>query len=164
MGRQKKARDSRWLAPVYRDRYCPHNPDDKFQSASHNPYGSNGASYGSLVRRTVLFQFRLAADGVRDLLLSPISVIAALLGLLNPSNPSWAFDRLMGMGRISDRWINLFEQEHLHPDHDRSQTMDDLVDHLEREVKARMDPAAGPQDTKWAEHLHAAFKGRQPGA
>lgn len=158
MGRRKKAHDSRWLAPRNEDRHCQR------RSAFGSPRGSNASSYGSLVRRTILFQFRLAADGLRDLLLSPISVIAALLGLLNPDNPSWAFDRLMAMGRVSDRWINLFEQEHQNPAHDRSQTMDDLVNHIERGVKARMDPDAAPMDAGWASNVHAAFKGKQPGS
>ncbi len=156
MGRHNRARDSRWLAPRHESHGCPQQTiNTKFPD-------SNATSYGSLVRRTLMFQFRLAADSLRDLLLSPISVIAALLGLLNPNNPSWAFDRLMNAGRISDRWINLFEQEDLLPAHDRGRTMDDLVDHIEREVKTRMDQQAAPENGTWADSLHAAFKGNQP--
>jgi hypothetical protein len=114
------------------------------------------------VRRTVFFQFRLAADGLRDLLLSPICVIAALLGLLRPDNPSWALDRLMKFGRSSDRWINLFEQEDHCMEQERNPTIDDLFNHVEREVKTRMDPHASPEDIRWASQFSAAARNKRP--
>ena len=122
---------------------------------------NNNQSYGSLVRRTILFQLRLMADGLRDLLLSPIAVIAALLGLLRPDNPSWALDRLMMMGRLSDRWINLFEQEDCKPSYERSDTLDDFIDHVEREVKSRLDPDTPPEDASWARSFSAALNRKQ---
>lgn len=100
---------------------------------------------GGVIRRTIIFQIRLAADGLRDLLLSPICIIAALLGLFNPRNPGWALDILMAMGRRSDRWINLFEQESLHPTPRREPTLDDLCDVIEEEVKGQM------KSTEWQE-------------
>lgn len=62
-----------------------------------------------LVRDVVAFQFKLAMDGIRDILLSPISITAALIGLLTSSeNPGRYFYRLLELGHSSDRWINLF--------------------------------------------------------
>ena len=112
-------------------------------------YRHSNESYGKLVRRVLWFQLSLAADGLRDLLMSPASIIAALLGLLNPRNPSWAFDHLMALGRVSDRWINLFEQEDLLPDEERGLTLDDLLDDVEREVKHRFHADEDPSSAQW---------------
>jgi len=51
----------------------------------------NPPTRGQLLRQILVFQFKLAMDGIRDVLLSPISVIAALAGILSnhpdPSRP-----------------------------------------------------------------------------
>jgi len=57
----------------------------------------------------VAFQFKLAMDGLRDIILSPISITAAIFGLItNGENPGKYFYRLLEIGHESDRWINLF--------------------------------------------------------
>ncbi len=62
-----------------------------------------------LLRDVVAFQFKLAIDGLRDIILSPISITAALIGVLtSSSNPGKYFYRLLEIGHDSDRWINLF--------------------------------------------------------
>ena len=62
-----------------------------------------------LLRDVLAFQFKLAIDGLRDVILSPISIIAALVGLVSErKNPGKHFYRLLEMGHRSDRWINLF--------------------------------------------------------
>lgn len=72
------------------------------QSAEH-------PSRWQLLRDVVAFQFKLAMDGLRDVILSPISITAAIIGLLTSSNnPDRYFYRLLEIGHESDRWINLF--------------------------------------------------------
>ncbi|MFT4797938.1 MAG: hypothetical protein ACJAYE_001208 [Candidatus Azotimanducaceae bacterium] len=62
-----------------------------------------------LVRDLIGFQFKLALDGLRDLFLSPISIIAGVAGIIfSPDNPGKYFNRLLGLGHRSDIWINLF--------------------------------------------------------
>lgn len=57
----------------------------------------------------LLFQFKLVADGLRDLFLSPISLISALIGLLvGGDEPDRYFRRVLHLGRRSEIWINLF--------------------------------------------------------
>ena len=56
-----------------------------------------------------LFQFKLAADGLRDVLLSPLSVISAIVGLVvGGEDPYRYFRQLLRLGRRSEAWINLF--------------------------------------------------------
>ena len=62
-----------------------------------------------LLRDVVVFQVRLAMDGLRDLVLSPVSIFLALAGIVfSPKDPHKFFRRLMLLGRRSDVFINLF--------------------------------------------------------
>ena len=64
---------------------------------------------GTLIRNTVVFQLKLMADGFRDLLLLPISLIAAIIGLLRGGEePEREFNQVIEVGRESEQWINLF--------------------------------------------------------
>jgi hypothetical protein len=70
-----------------------------------------------VLRDAVAFQFKLLMDGARDVLLSPISIGAAILGLIfKPDNPGIYFNRLMKFGHKTDVWINLFGASNQHPE------------------------------------------------
>ncbi len=74
----------------------------------------------ALAYEVLLFQFKLLADGVRDVLLSPLSIGAALLGLIvGGDEPAVYFRKLQRLGRRSDLWINLFGQFRHGPTADR---------------------------------------------
>ncbi|MDX1459464.1 MAG: hypothetical protein R3348_00200 [Xanthomonadales bacterium] len=63
----------------------------------------------ALIRESLIFQLKLLADGTRDFMLVPISLVATLVGLARGgSDPDREFQRVMDLGRKSDRWINLF--------------------------------------------------------
>jgi hypothetical protein len=60
-------------------------------------------------RDLLAFQFKLVLDAARDLLLSPISIIAVLVSLLSrQDNPGKHFYLLLRIGYKVDQWINLF--------------------------------------------------------
>ena len=62
-----------------------------------------------LLHDVLVFQFKLALDGLRDVFLSPISLVVALLRVLTSrSDPGKYFRRLLELGHTCDRWINLF--------------------------------------------------------
>ncbi len=62
-----------------------------------------------LLRDVLAFQAKLAMDGLRDVLLSPISIGTAIYGaIVTPDNPGKEFNRLLKLGRRTDVWINLF--------------------------------------------------------
>ena len=64
---------------------------------------------GTLVRNSLVFQLKLMADGFRDLLLLPVSLIATVIGLLRGGdNPEREFNQVIEVGRASEQWINLF--------------------------------------------------------
>ncbi len=58
-----------------------------------------------LIRDVAVFQVKLFADGFRDLIFSPVSIVLALIDLVTGGS---RFYNLLHLGRRTDRWINLF--------------------------------------------------------
>lgn len=85
-----------------------------------------------LVRESLLFQVKLIADGFRDFLLVPISLVATLVGLLRSADdPDTEFQRVLDLGRQSEQWINLFGQHDPLPDAGAAGSLDSLVTRAE---------------------------------
>ena len=105
---------------------------DKTSKANTTELAKNEANHWRLIKKVIGFQFKLALDGIRDVLLSPISIGAAVLGLLTrPDDPEKYYRALLKFGMKSDRWINLFDSaeymaEKLSPDEYISK-IEDLV-------------------------------------
>ncbi|GAK45899.1 conserved protein [Tepidicaulis marinus] len=87
-----------------------------------------------LLRDLFVFQGKLLLDGVRDLLLSPLSFIAAAIDLLSGPR-SRNFYELLEMGRRSEHWINLFGAANPEPPAEGARSADDLADQIEALVK-----------------------------
>jgi hypothetical protein len=63
----------------------------------------------TLIRDIAVFQMKLIVDGLRDLILLPISLVAGLISLLKGgTEPGSEFYDLLRVGRRSEHWINLF--------------------------------------------------------
>jgi len=88
-------------------------------------------------RHLIVFQIKLAADAVRDLLLSPISIVVFFVDAVRKPTleESW-YLRLMILGRQSDRVINLFD-EHKDAGH---YTVDESIEELERLLRGAKKP------------------------
>ena len=62
-------------------------------------------------RHLLVFQLKLGADAVRDLLLSPVSILVFLIDAMRkPKLEDSLYLRLMLLGRKSDQVINLFDE------------------------------------------------------
>ena len=85
-------------------------------------------------RHMLVFQIKLAADALRDLIMSPVSIAVFFADAIRKPTleESW-YLRLMLLGRKSDRLINLFD-EHKDAGH---YTVDEAVEELERIVRGR---------------------------
>ena len=78
-----------------------------------------------------VFQFKLAADGLRDVLLSPLSILSAIMGLIAGGDDPYRYFRdLLRFGRRTEVWINLFGHRK------RSGTSDELIAPIKRKVMA----------------------------
>jgi len=88
----------------------PDNSQDRTQEdAELSADDGRGRSRLQLVLDVLVFQFKLAADGLRDVLLSPLSLIAAIMGLIAGGDDPYRYFRdLLRFGRRTEIWINLF--------------------------------------------------------
>jgi hypothetical protein len=85
-----------------------------------------------MIRDVAVFQVKLMADGIRDLLLVPLSIGAAIVGLLKTGPKAGPeFYDVLRFGRRTEHWINLFgaaEQLHGPADDDERFPGDDIDD------------------------------------
>jgi hypothetical protein len=88
-----------------------------------------------LIRETAVLQIKLLVDGLRDAILIPLSLVAALIGVMR-GGPDCGreFRRVIKLGRRSERWINLFgHQNPLGGDPDKG-SMDSILEQVENVV------------------------------
>ncbi len=92
----------------------------------------------TLARDVLVLQIKLLADGARDFLLVPISLIAGAVSFFKPGAVAGTeFYDLLRIGRSTERWINLFgavDRVHGPADEDAEAAfgnIDEIVDRLE---------------------------------
>lgn len=62
-----------------------------------------------LFRQAIIFQLKLGLDALRDILMSPVSIVLVIADIVMANNHQQSyFVRLMRLGKKSDHWINLF--------------------------------------------------------
>ncbi len=62
-----------------------------------------------LIRDMAVFQVKLFADGFKDVLLSPVSLIAGIMGIfLGGRTPGTFFYSVLRLGKQTENWIGLF--------------------------------------------------------
>jgi hypothetical protein len=62
-----------------------------------------------LIRDLIIFQVKLVLDGMKDVVLMPVTIGAAAIDILFPgARPGHRFYRVMALGERYDRWLNLF--------------------------------------------------------
>jgi hypothetical protein len=62
-----------------------------------------------LLRDLTIFQVKLVLDGLKDVVLMPVTIGAAAIDILFPGpRPGHRFYRVMSLGERFDRWLNLF--------------------------------------------------------
>jgi len=123
--------------------------------------GTNTSKRGELIRNTVVFQLKLMADGFRDLVLLPVSLIAALIGLLRGGDtPEREFLQVIQIGRGTEQWINLFGNHDVPDNANAIASIDALFSKVEGTLKQHYQ-AAGISKSAQAEideALHAVHE------
>jgi hypothetical protein len=111
----------------------------------------NTAKRSELIRNTVVFQVKLMADGFRDLVLVPVSLIASLIGLLRGGDePDREFQQVIQVGRESEKWINLFGNHNEADDSHAVASIDALFSKVEETLKQQYQ-ATGTSERAQAE-------------
>ena len=89
-----------------------------------------------LIRDLAVFELKLVIDALRDLVLSPISLVAGVFDLLRGGErPGRYFYDVLVAGRRSEAWINLFgEADRVapRPADAESASLDALVERMEQ--------------------------------
>ena len=135
---------------------CMNNPDDPPPAG---PPGSPDPRRWTLIRDTLAFQFKLLADALRDLLLSPVSLALAAADLILPGQGR--FYRLMELGRKSDRWIDLFGAgRQSEPENRTEASIDEVVARIEQTLKTRY--AEGGLTAQIVEKIDRSLDSVQP--
>ena len=112
-----------------------------------------------LARDAAVLQLKLIADGFRDALLIPISLIAALIGLLRGGKDCDAeFRRVIKLGLRSERWINLFGQQRPLGFNNSVGSMDKILDQVEAVVMEQRKKGMSAEQTRAA--VRKALKGK----
>jgi hypothetical protein len=70
---------------------------------------TKGRTRWVILRDLAIFQAKLFMDGAKDIVLGPVSLVAAAADLLFPGpQPGRRFYRVMRLGERFDRWLSLF--------------------------------------------------------
>jgi hypothetical protein len=69
-----------------------------------------------LLRDVVVFQLKLLLDALRDVVLSPVSLLAGAIDLFGRNSGDVSnFHRVLDFGRATDQWIDLFGSSRSEP-------------------------------------------------
>lgn len=109
-------------------------PDDaSIERHSHRDFG----------RDAIVFQGKLLLDGLRDVILFPVSLAAAAIDLIKrDDSPGRRFYDVLHLGKQTEQWIGLFDAVNGAPEPDRPRrefdgpSLDELVVLLERKLGA----------------------------
>ena len=109
-----------------------------------------------LARETAVLQIKLLFDGLRDAILIPVSLVAALIGLLRGGTDcDREFRRVLKLGRRSERWINLFGHQRPLGGDPVTGSMDSILNQVETAVMKQykrgaqsVDHAGGEEEKK----------------
>lgn len=94
---------------TYSQKKSPGDPSSSPHSNTHS-----GKNTAHPFRRLVIFQLKLAVDALRDIILSPVSLVCSLIDLAEKRKGKDSyFEKLMLFGRNTEKKINLFEQYQL---------------------------------------------------
>lgn len=85
-----------------------------------------------LIRDSAVLQAKLLVDGFRDALLIPVALVATLIGVLRGGEDCQReFRAVIGLGRRSERWIDLFGTQQPLNDTSKAGSMDSILSQVE---------------------------------
>lgn len=111
------------------------------------------------MRDVVVFQGKLMLDGLRDIVLFPVSLLAALVDCLSRDAAAGRhFYEVMHFARETERWVNLFEAADRAPETKRRRPsiggpdLDEMIVAIEKKL------TAGREDGELSASARRAFE------
>jgi hypothetical protein len=98
-----------------------------------------------LAKNAIIFQVKLALDALRDLLLSPISIVLSIWDIVKGHSQQQSYYyQLMQFGHKTDKWLNLFSsplddkgEQTSSGENIENYTVDQLLNKIESALKAQ---------------------------
>lgn len=70
----------------------------------------------SVLRELIVFEVKLAIDGLKDIVLAPLAIVAALWDLaLDGGSGHQRLDGVLRLGESFERWLNLYSRHEVTP-------------------------------------------------
>lgn len=113
-----------------------HDPDETKAAETVDPSSTReiheGMTRAELLWRLLVFQLKLVMDGLRDIALVPVSLIAGVIGIVRGGpDADRPFEDVLQFGRRTESWINLFG-------HQQGDTADKLIEPFQKKVFAEL--------------------------
>ena len=113
-----------------------HDPDRAIPAETVDPSPTSeireGMTRAELLWRLMVFQLKLVMDGLRDVALVPVSLIAGVIGIVRGGpDADRPFEDVLRFGRRTETWINLFG-------HQQGDTADKLIEPFQKKVFAEL--------------------------
>jgi len=113
-----------------------HDPDRNIPAEPVDPPSTRqideGMTRAELLWRLMVFQLKLVIDGLRDVALVPVSLIAGVIGIVRGGpDADRPFEDVLRFGRRTETWINLFG-------HQQGDTADKLIEPFQKKVFAEL--------------------------
>lgn len=128
--------------------------------------GDHRAARWMLLRDVIVLQGKLILDGLKDLVLGPVSIVAALVGLvLDRDRPGRHFYSLLRSGREFDRWVDLYGADEHAARTAEAQGLDAHIRKLETLLLAQHDRGGLTREARRAvDQAIDALQAAKPGA
>ncbi|HOP23088.1 MAG TPA: hypothetical protein PK055_08740 [Gammaproteobacteria bacterium] len=98
-------------------------------------------SRSEVIRDTFVLQLKLIVDGFRDLLLMPAVFFATVFGLIkHQKQPGRYMYRLLSYGKVSEKWIGLFDdadKDIMPPIYVQEKKLDDLLKRAQTTLESK---------------------------
>lgn len=95
----------------------------------------------SLARDVIIFQGKLLLDAFKDLLLGPLSLIAAVIDMARPAPRSeLLFYKVLEQGKAAERAVDLFSAVRRSSADERHWTVDDMIELVETRLARERSP------------------------
>lgn len=118
------------------------------ESQDPKEYSKKPVSRAELAREVAVLQIKLVADGLRDAALIPVSLFAALVGLMRGGDePDREFRQVLELGVQTERWINLFGY-HKPRSESPAASMDTVIDKVEEVLKEQYEKGRATEEAK----------------
>ncbi|HKJ17201.1 MAG TPA: hypothetical protein VJ984_07630 [Xanthomonadales bacterium] len=120
----------------------------KDESKDPKEYSKEPVSRTELAREVAVLQLKLVADGLRDAALIPVSLFAAIIGLIRGGDePDREFRQVLELGIQTERWINLFGY-HKPRSESPAASMDTVIDKVEEVLREQFEKGSATQEAK----------------